>query len=62
MPIVVKAVPMAEYQQWLAAQKAKNAPAPAPAATPAAPAQPEATTPNTDATTAAAEKQAPVAG
>ena len=64
MPIVVKAVPKAEYQQWLAAQKAKNAPAPAPvpAATPAAPAQPEATTPNTDATAATAEKQAPVAG
>ena len=35
MPIVVKAVPKAEYQQWLAAQKAKNAPAPAPAAAPA---------------------------
>ena len=64
MPIVVKAVPKAEYQQWLAAQKAKNAPAPAPApaATPAAPAQPEATAPNTDATAATAEKQAPVAG
>ena len=27
MPIVVKAVPKAEYQQWLAAEKAKNAPA-----------------------------------
>jgi cytochrome c oxidase subunit 2 len=26
MPIVVKAVPKAEYQQWLAAQKAKSAP------------------------------------
>ena len=32
MPIVVKAVPKAEYQQWLAAEKAKRAPAPAPAA------------------------------
>ncbi|GAA3926254.1 cytochrome c oxidase subunit II [Luteimonas lutimaris] len=32
MPIVVKAVPKAEFQQWLAAQKAANAPAPAPAA------------------------------
>ena len=62
MPIVVKAVPKAEYQQWLAAQKAKNAPAPAPAAQPAAPAQPEATTPNTDATAATAAKQTPVAG
>ena len=66
MPIVVKAVPKAEYQQWLATQKAANAPAPAPAATPAAtpaaPAQPEATTPNTDATAATAEKQTPVAG
>ena len=27
MPIVVRAVPMAEYQQWLAAEKAKVAPA-----------------------------------
>ncbi|MEI2432692.1 MULTISPECIES: cytochrome c oxidase subunit II [Lysobacter] len=36
MPIVVRAVPKAEYQQWLAEQKAKNAPAPAPAAAPAA--------------------------
>jgi cytochrome c oxidase subunit II len=35
MPIVVKAVPKAEYQQWLAAEKAKRAPAPAPAAAPA---------------------------
>jgi len=32
MPIVVKAVPKAEFQQWLAVQKAANAPAPAPAA------------------------------
>ncbi|WP_441821197.1 cytochrome c oxidase subunit II [Lysobacter sp. TAB13] len=39
MPIVVRAVPKAEYQQWLAEQKAKNAP-PAPAAAPAAPATP----------------------
>ena len=36
MPIVVKAVPKAEYQQWLAAEKAKRAPA-TPAAAPAAP-------------------------
>ncbi|GAA5083240.1 cytochrome c oxidase subunit II [Lysobacter panacisoli] len=68
MPIVVRAVPKAEFQQWLVAQKAKNAPAPvapvAPAAQPAAPAeaQPQGTTPNTDATAAAAEKQSPVAG
>jgi cytochrome c oxidase subunit 2 len=70
MPIVVRAVPKAEYQQWLAAQKAKNAPAPAaPAATPtpaapapaeAAPAEAEA--PNTDATAAAADQHAAVAG
>lgn len=36
MPIVVKVVSKAEFAQWLAAQKAKNAPAPAaPAAAPA---------------------------
>ncbi|MCR6663924.1 MAG: cytochrome c oxidase subunit II [Luteimonas sp.] len=40
MPIVVKAVPREEYDAWLAAEKAKNAPAPAP--TPAAPAVEEA--------------------
>ena len=41
MPVVVKAVPKAEFAQWLAAEKAKNAaPAAEPAATPA-PAQPE---------------------
>jgi cytochrome c oxidase subunit 2 len=34
MPVVVKAVPKAEFARWLAAEKAKNAPAPAPAATP----------------------------
>ncbi len=34
MPIVVKAVPKAEYDQWLAAERAKNAP-PAPVAPPA---------------------------
>ena len=40
MPIVVKAVPKAEYQQWLAAEKAKRAPAaPAAAPAPAAPAE-----------------------
>ena len=60
MPIVVRAVPKAEYRQWLASQKAATAPtpaAPAPAA-PAetAPAQPEpATAPaSTDATAAVA--------
>ncbi|QQP94548.1 cytochrome c oxidase subunit II [Lysobacter enzymogenes] len=51
MPIVVRALPKAEYQQWLAEQKAKNAPA-APAAAPApAPAE-----------TAPAAAQAPAAG
>jgi cytochrome c oxidase subunit 2 len=47
MPVVVKAVPKAEFARWLAAEKAKNAPPPAPAAMPApatpAPAQPEPT-------------------
>ena len=66
MPIVVRAVPPAEYQRWLASQKATPAaPAatPAPAAPtgvnptdPAANAQPTAAVPNTDAPTA------PVAG
>ncbi|MFK3651585.1 cytochrome c oxidase subunit II [Lysobacter enzymogenes] len=51
MPIVVRALPKAEYQQWLAEQKAKNAPA-APAAAPA-PAPAEA---------APAAAQAPAAG
>jgi cytochrome c oxidase subunit 2 len=65
MPIVVKAVPKAEYQQWLASEKAKNAPAPAaapaapaapaePAAAPAEQPQPEGTTPNTEAVAAVA--------
>lgn len=47
MPIVVKAVPKAEYQQWLAAEKARNAPAgtvpvsqPVPPPTPAAGGEP----------------------
>ncbi|MGO1072350.1 cytochrome c oxidase subunit II [Lysobacter sp. CA199] len=69
MPIVVRAVPKAEYQQWLAEQKAKNAPAapaapaaaapatpaaaPAAAPTDAAPASAAATAPNSDAPTAA---------
>jgi cytochrome c oxidase subunit 2 len=38
MPIVVKAVPKAEFDTWLAAERAKNAPAPSADATPAAPA------------------------
>lgn len=51
MPVVVKAVPKAEFAQWLAAEKAKNAP-PAPAAAapaPAEPAQPAATAATTPA-------------
>jgi cytochrome c oxidase subunit 2 len=40
MPIVVRVLPKAEYTAWLAEQKAKNAPAAAPAA-PAAPAPSE---------------------
>ncbi|HEY5612946.1 MAG TPA: cytochrome c oxidase subunit II [Lysobacter sp.] len=63
MPIVVRAVPKAEYRQWLAAEQAKNAPAaaPAPATAPAptAPAPVDApnsddTSPNTDAPMAVA--------
>ena len=38
MPIVVKAVPKAEFDTWLAAERAKNAPASAPEAAPAVPA------------------------
>jgi cytochrome c oxidase subunit 2 len=40
MPIVVRAVPKAEFDAWLAAEKAKRAPAPA-APAPEAPATPE---------------------
>ena len=43
MPIVVKAVPKAEFEQWLAAEKAKHAPAPAAAPADAAPAPADAT-------------------
>ena len=50
MPIVVKAVPKAEFRQWLAAQKAGNAPAPAPAMPAEAPAPEQA-----DATPATAQ-------
>jgi cytochrome c oxidase subunit 2 len=39
MPVVVKAVPKEEFAQWLAAEKAKNAPAPAAAPAPAQPAE-----------------------
>lgn len=76
MPIVVRAVPKAEYQQWLAAEKAKNAPsapaapAAAPAATPAAAPAAEAApapaaapvTAAPEATAAAAPQRAAVAG
>ncbi len=55
MPIVVKAVPKAEFEQWLAAERVKNAPPPAPAA-PAEPAPPaEAAAP----TAVAADQNAP---
>lgn len=62
MPIVVRAVPMAEFQQWIAAHQA------APAATPAAPAGANPTAPaaNAQPATAAAPNSdaptAPVAG
>lgn len=61
MPIVVKAVPKAEYDQWLAAERAKNAP-PAPVAAPAE-AAPAETAPATEApaATAAADQNAPAA-
>lgn len=67
MPIVVKAVPKAEYDQWLAAERAKNAPpAPAPVAAPveAAPADaaPADAAPAADAPAAAAvDQNAPAA-
>ena len=53
MPIVVRAVPKAEYRQWLAAEQAKNPPAalPVPAAAPAAPAPAPAEVPAVDDTT-----------
>jgi cytochrome c oxidase subunit 2 len=54
MPIVVKAVPKAEFQQWIAEQRAKNAPVEAVA--PAAPAAPA-----TDAAPAAAPAEAAAA-
>ena len=55
MPIVVRAVPKAEFQQWLASHQAPAAAAPA-QATPAAAATPAEAAPNSDAATA------PVAG
>ena len=45
MPIVVRAVPKAEFATWLAAEKAKNAPPPAVTPPAAAPAQPEPSVP-----------------
>jgi len=53
MPIVVKAVPPAEYQQWLAAQKAAAAPAPVEPAPAPVESQPEAA-PAADSTAAVA--------
>src|SRR3546814_460089 len=52
MPIVVKAVPKAEYRQWLASQKAANAPVPTPVAAPA-PAAPAEAAPAVEETDAA---------
>ena len=59
MPIVVKAVPKAEFDQWLAAERVKNAP-PAPAAAPeeAAPAD---AAPAPEAPAAVADQNAPAA-
>ena len=62
MPIVVKAVPPAEYRQWLAAQKAANAPAPVTPAAPAAPEEPAGTEPAADATAATTAAGATAAG
>ncbi len=68
MPIVVKAVPKAEYAQWLAAQRAKNAPAAPVAALAQAPAEaapaeatPAAAAPATAAPAAADDQNAPAA-
>ena len=55
MPIVVKAVSKADFAQWLAAEKAKNAPAAPAAAAPAA--APAAETPAAEAAPAAAASQ-----
>lgn len=56
MPIVVKAVPKAEFDQWLAAERARNAP-PAPAA----PAEPAPAAEAAAPSTAAADQNAPEA-
>ena len=56
MPIVVRALPKAEYTAWLAGQKAKNAPAAPAAPAPAAPAEAPA-----EAAPAAAAIEAPAA-
>ena len=60
MPIVVKAVPKAEFDQWLAAERAKNAP-PAPVAAPAQAAPAEAAPAIEALPTAAADQNAPEA-
>ncbi|KAB8190754.1 cytochrome c oxidase subunit II [Lysobacter maris] len=63
MPIVVKAVPKDEYQQWLAAQKPVPAPVEAAPAAPADEAAPaDADEQNTEATAAADVDDAAVAG
>ncbi|WP_024888993.1 cytochrome c oxidase subunit II [Luteimonas huabeiensis] len=62
MPIVVRALPRAEYDAWLAAEKARNAPAPAPAEAPATPAPPAATEADATARAGDAKTAAPVAG
>jgi cytochrome c oxidase subunit 2 len=51
MPVVVKAVSKEDFRQWLAAEKAKNAPAPAAAPEPSA--EPAAAPAENDATAAA---------
>ena len=61
MPIVVKAVPKAEYQQWLAAEKARNAPVAAAAVTPAETAPVPSAAPPSDATNPDTEAAAAVA-
>jgi cytochrome c oxidase subunit 2 len=59
MPIVVRAVPKQEFASWLAAEKAKNAPASAPEAAPAATTPPANENPPAEAATPA---PAPTAG
>ncbi|QCO66784.1 cytochrome c oxidase subunit II [Luteimonas yindakuii] len=64
MPIVVRAVPREEFDGWLAAEKAANAPQPAAPAVPAAPADEPAADTDADATARipAETIAAPVAG